>query len=455
MLSIEEYYNGFESSWRRFCKWFYPGMRVKRWILLMVLGGMLAAGGGPILIGPEPVIALGRTISNYLRAIGQSNKIPLIQERGAAVAVLGIVLICLGFRQVIRSLIQDILPADPRDLPEIIFYKRGLGREPAVVVIGGGTGLSTMLRGLKLKTDRITAIVTVADDGGSSGRIRSELGIPPPGDIRNTLVALANTEPLMEQLFQYRFDWGEGLEGHSFGNLFIAAMTDITGDFEEAIRTSSQVLAVRGQVLPSTLNSVTLRAEYDDGSTTTGESLIPQPGKQIRRVFLEPENCQPLEEVIAAIDNADAVILGPGSLYTSVLPNLLVPEIREAVRRSTVPKIYICNVMTQPGETDGYKASHHVEALLSHVGPGLIDYVIINTAAVPHHLLERYRQQGAVPVEPDTEAVAVLGVTPIAAEVISMTNLVRHDPEKLAEVISQIVSERTSAGKLGKLVKQL
>ncbi len=455
MLNIEEYYNGFENLWSRYIKWLYPGMRVKRWVLLMILGGILTAGGGAVLIGPEPIITLGRTISNWLRAIGQPSKIPLIQELGAAVAVLGIVLICIGFRQVIRSLIMDILPADPKDLAEIIFHKRGLGREPEVVVIGGGTGLSTMLRGLKLKTDRITAIVTVADDGGSSGRIRLELGIPAPGDIRNTLVALANTEPLMEQLFQYRFDWGEGLEGHSFGNLFIAAMTDITGDFEEAIRTSSQVLAVRGQVLPSTLNSVTLRAEYADGSTTTGESLIPQPGKKIRRVFMEPENCKPLEEAIAAIDSADAIVLGPGSLYTSVLPNLLVPDIREAIRRSTAPKIYICNVMTQPGETDGYKASHHVEALINHVGPGLIDYVIVNTAAVPDHLLERYRREGAVPVEPDVAEVAALGVTPITAEVISMTNLVRHDPEKLAEVISRIISEKTSAGKLVNLMKHI
>lgn len=455
MLSIEEYYNGFESLWRRYVKWFYPGMRVKRWILLMILGGILTVGGGAVFVGPEPVIALGRAITNWLRAIGQSNKISLIQELAAVVAVLGIVLICIGFRQVIRSLIKDILPADPKDLAEIIFRKRGLSRDPAVVVIGGGTGLSTMLRGLKLKTGRITAIVTVADDGGSSGRIRSELGIPPPGDIRNTLVALANTEPLMEQLFQYRFDWGKGLEGHSFGNLFIAAMTDITGDFEAAIRTSSQVLAVRGQVLPSTLSSVTLRAEYEDGSTTSGESLIPQRGKKIRRVFLEPENCKPLEEAIAAIDSADAIVLGPGSLYTSVLPNLLVRDIREAVRRSTAPKIYICNVMTQPGETEDYKASDHVRALLNHVGPGLIDYVIINTAAVPDDLLERYRREGAEPVEPDVEAVAALGVTPITAEVISMTNLVRHNPEKLADAIWRIISERTSAGTLGKLVKHL
>ena len=419
-------------------------MRVKRWILLMVVGAAMAASGIAILLGPDVLVAFGRNLTDYLRALGQPGKTPLVKETGMILAATGLVAACLGFRQVIRSLVLDLLPTEPRDLAEIIFHKRGLDKEPAMVVIGGGTGLSTLLRGLKRHTEKITAIVTVADDGGSSGRIRSELGIPPPGDIRNTLVALANTEPLMEQLFQYRFDWGEGLQGHSFGNLFIAAMTDITGDFEEAIRTSSQVLAVRGQVLPSTLTSVTLRAEYADGSTTTGESLIPQSGKAIRSVSLEPEDCQPVEEAIAAIDSADAIILGPGSLYTSVLPNLLVPAIRKAVVESTAPKIYICNVMTQAGETDGYKASHHVRALLEHVGPGLIDYVIVNTGTIPAHLLERYRQEGAIPVEPDLAEITALGISPIAAPVISMTDLVRHDPAKLAEVISHVLWEDSS-----------
>ena len=439
MLNTGDYSNTSESIWKRAFKWLYPGMRVKRWILLMTLGAAMAASGIAILLGPDFLVAFGRSLTHYLRVLGQPGKTPLVKETGIALMVIGLVVACLGFRQIIRSLILDLLPTDPRDLAGIIFHKRGLDKEPTIVVIGGGTGLSTLLRGLKYQTEKIIAIVTVADDGGSSGRIRSELGIPPPGDIRNTLVALANTEPLMEQLFQYRFDWGEGLEGHSFGNLFIAAMTDITGDFEEAIRTSSQVLAVRGQVLPSTLTSVTLRAEYVDGSTTIGESLIPRSGKVISRLQLEPKDCEPVEEAIDAIGNADAIILGPGSLYTSVLPNLLVRGIRYAIRKSSATKIYICNVMTQAGETDGYKASDHVRALLDHVGPGLIDYVIVNTAPIPDKLLERYRQEGAVPVEPDVTAIRALGITPITAPVISMTDLVRHDPEKLAEVISQVL----------------
>ena len=439
MSNTGDYNNASESIWKRALKWLYPGMRVKRWILLMILGAAMAASGIAILLGHAFLVAFGRSLTHYLRVLGQPGKTPLVKEASIGLAVVGLIAACLGFRQVIRSLILDLLPTDPRDLAGIIFHKRGLDKEPAMVVIGGGTGLSTLLRGLKHHTERITAIVTVADDGGSSGRIRSELGIPPPGDIRNTLVALANTEPLMEQLFQYRFDWGEGLAGHSFGNLFIAAMTDITGDFEEAIRTSSQVLAVRGQVLPSTLTSVTLRAEYVDGSTALGESLIPRSGKPIHRLSLEPQDCQPVEEAIAAIGNADAIILGPGSLYTSVLPNLLVREIREAILNSSAPKVYVCNVMTQAGETDGYKASDHVRALLDHCGPGLIDYVIVNTGPIPETLLERYKQEGAVPVEPDIAAIKALGITPITASVISMTDLVRHDPEKLAEVISRLL----------------
>ncbi len=443
MWNTVDYNNTSESLWKRGLKWLYPGMGVKRWILLMILGAALAGSGIAILLGPDILVAFGRSVTHYLRVLGQPGKTPLVKETGIALAIVGFVIAGIGFRQVIKSLVVDLLPTDPKDLADIIFHKRGLDKEPAMVVIGGGTGLATLLRGLKYETEKITAIVTVADDGGSSGRIRSELGIPPPGDIRNTLVALANTEPLMEQLFQYRFDWGEGLQGHSFGNLFIAAMTDITGDFEEAIRTSSQVLAVRGRVLPSTLTSVTLRATYADGSSTIGESVIPQSRKPIYRIQLEPENCEPVEEAIAAINAADAIILGPGSLYTSVLPNLLVREIGNAVVTSKAPKIYICNVMTQPGETDGYKASHHVRALLDHVGPGLIDYVIVNTSPIPETLLERYRLEGAIPVEPDVYAIASLGVTPITAPVISMTNLVRHDSQKLAEVISQVLWENS------------
>lgn len=439
MWNIEDYKNKPNSIWKRAIKWLYPGMRVKRWIILMIIGATLAAFGCAILIGPDGLAAFGRKITNLLKQWRQPSPTPFVKEAGIVLIALGIFAASWGFRQVIRSLVIDILPSDPKDLAEIIFHKRGLDREPALVVIGGGTGLSTLLRGLKNETERITAIVTVADDGGSSGRIRTELGILPPGDIRNTLVALANTEPMMEQLFQHRFSWGDGLQGHSFGNLFIAAMTEITGDFEEAIRASSQVLAVRGQVLPSTLSSVTLRAEYDDGTVTVGESLIPQNDKTIHRVFLEPEDCRPVPEAIEAIQTADAIILGPGSLYTSVLPNLLVKEIREAIRNSPAPRIYICNVMTQPGETQGYTAAQHIKAIIDHAGPGLIDYAIVNTVPIPQELQDRYLAKGAVPVEADLAEITALGIRPVEAPVISMTDLVRHDPDKLAAVIHDLL----------------
>ena len=439
MLNTEGYNNGSNKLWRRALKWLYPGMRVKRWILLMALETLLAAVGVLVLVGPYNLIIFGRKVNQVLRQWQQPGHAPPSRYTSVVLVFVGILAACLGFRQVINSLVVDLLPSDPRDLAEIIFHKRGLDNEPTLVVVGGGTGLATLLRGLKHQTEKITAIVTVADDGGSSGRIRSELGIPPPGDIRNTLVAMANTEPLMEELFQYRFDWGEGLQGHSFGNLVIAAMTEISGDFEEAIRALSQVLAVRGRVLPSTLSSVTLRAEYADGTATIGESLIPQPGKAIRRVFLEPEDCHPVPEAIAAIQSADAIILGPGSLYTSVLPNILVHEIRDAIARSSVPRIYICNVMTQPGETDGYKASDHIKAILDHAGTRIIDYVVVNTIPIPEALQERYKAEGAIPVKADLAEIRALGVTPIEASVISMTDLVRHDPERLAQVIVELL----------------
>mgnify|MGYP003786055921 FL=1 len=414
-------------------------MQVKRWIVLMVLGASCVAFGAAILIGPDGLAVAGRRIAALLRQWKQPTPAPWNNKAGVGLIVLGIMLTIWGFRRVIHSLVIDLLPTDPGELAEIIFHKRGLDKEPALVVIGGGTGLSNLLRGLKNETERITAIVTVADDGGSSGRIRSELGILPPGDIRNTLVALANTEPMMERLFQHRFNWGEGLQGHSFGNLFIAAMAEVTGDFEEAIRASSQVLAVRGQVLPSTLSSVVLKAEYADGTITIGESLIPQNNKTIRQVFLEPENCAPVPEAVESIETADGIILGPGSLYTSVIPNLLVKDIREAIRQSSAPKIYVCNVMTQSGETQGYSASDHIRAIIDHAGTGLIDYVIVNTVPVPEKLQERYLAEGAVPVKADLDKIRALGITAIEAEVISMTNLVRHDPEKLRAVIHELL----------------
>ncbi|MBI3083688.1 MAG: YvcK family protein [Candidatus Omnitrophica bacterium] len=313
-----------------------------------------------------------------------------------------------------------------------------MGKGPKLVVIGGGTGLSTLLSGLKHYTTNITAIVTMADDGGSSGRLRQEFDMLPPGDIRNCLVALADTEPLMQRLFQYRFAEGSALQGHNFGNLFITAMTKITGDFERAVQASSKVLAIRGRVVPSTNMKVHLAAELDDGSVTLGETKISQVDVPIRRIYLEPAGCQPTAEALEAVREAHAVILGPGSLYTSIIPNLLVEHMVDAIVQSKALKIYVCNVMTQSRETNGYRASDHVRALVAHANPGVIQLCLVNTETVPHALLEKYRQEGAFPVEPDIERIRELGYQVVAENIISTENYVRHDPDRVAKLVIQL-----------------
>lgn len=314
-------------------------------------------------------------------------------------------------------------------------------------MIGGGTGLSTLLRGIKEHTSNLTAIVTVADDGGSSGRLRKGMGVLPPGDIRNCLVALADSEPLMARLFQYRFPEGDptGLGGHTFGNLFIATMSAITGDFEEAVKESSRVLAVRGRVLPSTLEDVELVAECEGGALVEGESSISKCGAPIKRVFLRPEDPEALPEAVEAICHADAVLLGPGSLFTSVMPNLLVGGITDAIRRSGAPKAYVCNVMTQPGETDGFTAADHVRAILEHVGPGVVECVIVNTGEVHPRLAERYRQEGAYPVAANPKEIEAFGVSVAGGDLISDTHYARHDPERLALAIVKLLTEVKAA----------
>ena len=309
---------------------------------------------------------------------------------------------------------------------------------PNIVCLGGGTGLPNLLRGLKLHSDSLTAIVTVADDGGSSGILRNELKIPPPGDIRNCLLALAYTEPFMEKLFQYRFNSGS-FKGHSFGNLFLAAMTEMLGNFELAIKESSKVLAVRGTVLPSTLEDVTLEAIYEDGEKACGESHIPNSRKRISRVMLKPSDAKPLGDALEAIEKADAIILGPGSLYTSLIPNLLVKDLTCAISKSKAKKIYVVNVMTQPGETEGYSASDHVKAVINHSSRDVMDYVIINSGQIPDYLLSRYLSDGSTPVECDSEIVEKMGYTVVTGSVINPTDVVRHSPEMLAKIIMALI----------------
>ena len=302
--------------------------------------------------------------------------------------------------------------------------------------------MSTLLRGLKEYTSNLTAIVTVADDGGSSGRLRKEMGVLPPGDIRNCLVALADSEPLMARLFEYRFPEGDptGLGGHTFGNLFIATMSAITGDFEEAVKESSRVLAVRGRVLPSTLENVVLVAECQGGRVVYGESTIGKCGAGIEKVFLQPGNPQALPEALESIAEADAIVLGPGSLYTSVIPNLLVAEIAHAIRESRAPRIYVCNVMTQPGETDHFTAGDHVKAIMDHAGKEIIDCVLINSGGIPEKLAEKYGQEGAYRVSIDRERFGLFGIKVIEEDLISTTDYARHDPARLAEAIMRVTS---------------
>jgi uncharacterized cofD-like protein len=316
-----------------------------------------------------------------------------------------------------------------------------------VVSIGGGTGLATALRGLKrhlrgiadppaqkAMISQLTAVVTVTDEGGSSGRLRRDFRILPPGDIRNCMVALAEDEKLLTQLFNYRFSSGQGLRGHSFGNLFLAALTRLTHDFAMAVRVSSEVLAIRGEIFPSTLSDVRLKAEQINGHIIYGEASITKTRVPIKRLHIVPSRCRPLPETLAAIEQADLITIGPGSLYTSLIPNLLVSGISEQIARSRALKVYVCNLMTQPGETRGYSAADHLRALHEHAGRKLFDVAILNTRPVSRILLRRYAVERSEPVVNDVTEVRALGVVPLLADVLLEDRVVRHDPERLAKL---------------------
>ena len=319
-------------------------------------------------------------------------------------------------------------------------------RGPRIVAVGGGTGLSTMLRGLKKYTQNLTAIVTVADDGGGSGMLRQDLGMPPPGDIRHCMEALANTEPIMEKLLTYRFTEGT-LAGQSFGNLILAALNGVTGSFEQAVSEMSHVLAITGQVIPVTSADVQLEAVFANGARVIGESQIAAFKKEqdcrIHHVSLIPERPQATPAALEALGEADLILLGPGSLYTSIIPNLLVEGVARAIARSDAPKLYICNIMTQDGETEGYTAADHLEALLVHGEPGLVDLCLANTDPVSPGLLEKYREEDAAPLTVDRERIAALGLELVERPVASTGgDYARHDPDKLAWAVLEIYRSR-------------
>ncbi|MDA8212293.1 MAG: YvcK family protein [Clostridia bacterium] len=417
--------------WLYKAKWLYPGMRVKRWLFLAVLGALLS-GLGVIITTQEKILSFleNKILQASIWSFGS-----FAFWAGLLTIALGIAIMLLGIRKSLGSIMDAVFPERDFGFAEAVFQKRHLQRGPRIVVVGGGTGLSVLLKGLKKYTSNITAIVTVADDGGSSGRLRGELGILPPGDIRNCMVALAEPEALMDELFQYRFPDGKTLEGHSMGNLLLAAMTNLTGSFDRAIKAMSKVLAIRGQVLPSTLENITLRAETGDGKVVVGESAISACGQAIKRVALEPEDCKPLPEALQAIKEADLVVLGPGSLYTSVLPNLLISEIAAELKAAKGAKVYVCNIMTQPGETEGYGAADHVQAILDHVGPGVVEHVIVNIEEVPKRLVKKYLERGARPVRSERKKLEKMGLQVVPEKLVYESDLVRHHPDKLSRAI--------------------
>jgi uncharacterized cofD-like protein len=402
-------------------KWLYPGIGIKRWIALSAFGVIL------LLI-----------TSNRLRA----EEFWALQILDALILLCGMVILVLGVKRLMNSLFTAFLPAlRERELVDILYQKKYLDQGPKVVTIGGGTGLSVLLRGLKEYSANITAIVTVADEGGSSGRLRQQFDILPPGDIRNCLVALADASSMMRGLFQFRFQKGSELEGHNFGNLFITAMTQLTGDFEKAIKETGKVLALRGQVIPSTLQNVVLAAQHKDGSITEGEHKIPKARLPIDRVYLRPETAPATPEAVKAIGEADIIVLGPGSLYTSIIPNLLIREITDAIVASKAIKVYVCNVMTQPGETEGLNVSGHIRTMIKHSHPRIFDYCIVNTGRVPVELLKRYEQDRAFPVLNDRKTVEAMGYRVIEQDVLTIEEAVRHDPLKLAKIIFGFLEE--------------
>jgi len=434
----------------RFRRWLQPGIGVKRWLLVMFAGlVMLAVGAAHVIrqLSVDDPGGIPEAIADTLTL--QFLPLPL---RGTVAGAIGVGLIFVGTWRALRNITQPLRLDEERPLADVLYQKRFLARGPRIVAIGGGTGLSALLRGLKEHTSNLTAIVTVADDGGSSGALREELGIPPVGDIRNCIAALADAEPLMSELLGYRFPGFRRLEsglvetepgslrGHAVGNMLLAAMTALEGgDFEEGVRRMNRVLAVRGKVVPASATPITLTARTRDGDVVSGQSAIMRTAG-IDRVWIEPAQVEPAADAIAAIAEAEIVVLGPGSLYTSVLPVLLIPAIRRAVAAAPGIRVYACNVATQVGETEGMDLAQHVEALVGHTQPGIVDLVIANDRFGGEHApwpADAVKPRWPPAVQPvpflSTEAVA------------SVAEPHHHDPERLAAAILRAIEREGTA----------
>jgi uncharacterized cofD-like protein len=419
-------------------RWLRPGIGVKRWLVVAFLGEILIAIAAALVL--RPILNAARPSDGSVDLVDLLTLSFLPPDvRAFVIFALGSILFLYGGWRVIRALVEPYrAPEEP--LAEILYQRRLRARGPRVVAIGGGTGLSVLLRGLKLSTSNITAVVTVADDGGSSGRLRDELGVPPMGDIRNCIAALADAEPAMNSLLQYRFP-GDGatsaFSGHAFGNLLIAALADVNGDFEEGVRQSNRVLAVRGSVVPVAGTPITLHARLHDGRVVDGETAITRE-HGIKRISITPDDVRPSTEALAAIDAADMIVIGPGSLYTSLLPPLLVPGIREALADTRAARIFVCNVATQLGETEDFGVRDHLAALEAHGAAGLIDVVIVNNNTHARQL----PSDPAHPVMLDVEARAERPPRIVIRDVVDDANAHRHDSRKLATAILELADER-------------
>lgn len=409
-----------------------PGL--KRWIVVVLAGIAVIVYGIFLFLGFHPIHVMTIMVKEIME---QAAVLLPFKISGIIVISGGALIVIIAVAKIILSVVGAYLPNDRESIPDVLYRRRHLARGPRIVVIGGGTGLSNLLKGLKTFTNNITAIVTVGDDGGSSGRLREELGVLPPGDLRNCITALADEDKLVTELFRYRFESGEGLEGHSFGNLFLTAVCAITnGDMLEATRVASRVLNSCGQVLPATLSSMRLVAEMTDGRMISGESKIPKADGKIKRITCEPNCPKATPEAMEAIINADLIVLGPGSLYTSIIPNLLVEGIPEAIKDSTADKIYVCNVMTQKGETNSYSVADHIEAILTHTSTPLsLGYRLVEAVLVNDQIPQV--EEGAVvePVRYDPDRLRDYGVIPIRRPLISQQTKGHHDPEKLAKTV--------------------
>jgi uncharacterized cofD-like protein len=431
-----------------FLKWLYPGINIKRWIVLLLLGVALVAGGF--------VMAFSWQLRGFADFAGEliasADRNHLLRSLGGAAILLGVFCGVLAVRGFSKSLKAIFLPDYDNSFIDLVFLKRRLIKGAAVTVIGGGTGLSILLRGIKQITGNCKAVVAVTDDGGSSGRLRDEFGIIPTGDLRSCITALADAEPLMAKLMQYRFKEGTYFSGHSFGNLFITAMADIVGDMESALNATSNILKVRGSVFPATLENVRLKAVMGDGELLEGETKIAAAGKKIQRLMLDPAEPAAAKSAVEAIMGADMLVVGPGSLYSSVITNLLIPGIKEAVLKSKAVKVYICNVMTQPGETDGYSSYDHVKAIYDHVGEYFFDFIVVNKQEVKPDLLEKYASKGAYPVKNENGVIMAMGASVIEANLISEENLVRHEPVQLAKTLIALMYRLHLSGKGSRLL---